>query len=208
MNLNARLRSRHIYTAAERAEIFEADRLPFTENWAKCRYGLHLVRRTDEWHVAHEIAWSRWGSNSLWNVGVSCIPCNLSHGSENMTIIQSISFRTWTRIAGIAAIVVMLFLILNVADAAALSLSAPQPPDPIAKSIESQPHKWAFRQDLQRGITRHAIQRRLKAAERRSCIFAQADFHNALLYYRQGRYKDAARAVRLGNVHLSRRGGC
>lgn len=100
----------------DRDRVFDADRIPFTRDWAICRYCGRPVHRYENWHVAHEIARANWprclawmGRDSLWNVGVAHARCNLAAGRRNMTIWQSLSLRA--KIKLIAVLFTLFFLI-------------------------------------------------------------------------------------------------
>ncbi len=89
----------------DRDAVFEQDRIPFTRDWALCRYCWRPVHRYENWHVAHEIAYSRWprllawlGRDATWNLGVAHAECNLRAGNRNMTFLQRLSLRTKIRI--------------------------------------------------------------------------------------------------------------
>lgn len=103
----------------DRDAVFEQDRIPLTRDWAICRYCGKPVYRYENWHVAHEIAYSRWprwlawlGRDAEWNLGVAHARCNLAHGDKNMTFIQSLSLHT--KLAVSITIFILLFLFILV----------------------------------------------------------------------------------------------
>lgn len=104
----------------DRDAIFEHDRIPLTRDWAICRYCSKPVYRYENWHVAHEIAYSRWprwlawlGRDADWNLGVAHARCNLAHGSENMTFFQSLSLHTKLTIVSIFLLSLFLLVLLS-----------------------------------------------------------------------------------------------
>ena len=111
-------RGRHRFTKSERERIWNADAIPLTGGrYALCRYCNLPVRRDEDWHVAHEIAYSKWpklfsslGRDKLWNVGVAHSACNIRAGDAPMTFWQSISLRWKLRI--VAALVVVAGVVL------------------------------------------------------------------------------------------------
>ena len=125
--LNSALRKRKHYTPRQRAEIFEADRIPGT-NYAKCRYGWHLVHKDSAWVVAHEIPFSKFGPNAKWNVGVSCRPHNAQAGDKPMSIAESFSLRTILGI--ILAVVIAAAILLTLSSYASAAPAGPEPPNP------------------------------------------------------------------------------
>ena len=110
--LNKHLRSRHRYTKEERDEIFEADRVPGTL-FALCRYCHRPVYKNEEppWHVAHEIPWSKFGSNARWNVGVAHAKCNMEAGNKTMKIYQMLSVRTLMELIVVGLLLLSIYLL-------------------------------------------------------------------------------------------------
>ena len=105
-------KGRHHFTKAERSAIWAADAIPLTGGrYALCRYCNRPISRDEDWHVAHEIAYSHWprmfsslGRDKLWNLGTAHATCNIRAGDAPMTFGQSVSLRWKIRILALAVI--------------------------------------------------------------------------------------------------------
>lgn len=98
-------RARHRFTRRERAIVCLLD-------LCICRYCGRPIWPWQQVDMAHEIAWSRGGSDRLSNIGAAHASCNRAVGNANMPV--SKRFFAVTLLLGPAAFVVVALILWRI----------------------------------------------------------------------------------------------